>query len=297
MEQNLFSSLGFDPLIATWMKVVNDSLGEYGKRWQGLTRTESNRDSGGSNIPADSLESLLKTWRMVSSTFSHEDTVGSTITGLGELPSVMMKFAQTQVEGYSRAQQQMLDKIKATKTDPKLQPFSLIDNHLYAEWQSFYEQELSQYFHLPQLGLTRFHQEKLNRLLDKYNRMHTTVGEFMAMLFQPVERSFRILQDKYLELADKNELSDNAKDYYKLWIGILEKDFASFFKSPEYLVILTKTLNSIAEFKARRDEIIQDLLVDLPIPSQKEMNELYKEVYRLKKRIRDLEKGERGTKS
>ena len=48
----------------------------------------------------------------------------------------------------------------------------------------------------------------------------------------------------------------------------------------------------MAEFKAKRDEIIQDFLSDLPIPSDKEMNELYKEIYRLKKRVRDLEKAE-----
>jgi hypothetical protein len=125
--------------------------------------------------------------------------------------------------------------------------------------------------------------------------MQSTVGEFMAVLFQPMERSFKVLQDKYLELAEKNELSDNAKDYYQLWIQILEKDYAGFFKSSEYLEALGKTTKSMADFKAKRDEIIQDLLADLPIPSERDMDELYKEIYRLKKRVRDLEKAETGS--
>jgi polyhydroxyalkanoate synthesis regulator phasin len=39
-----------------------------------------------------------------------------------------------------------------------------------------------------------------------------------------------------------------------------------------------------------RNKIIQDMLLSLPIPTSKEMDDLYMEVYTLKKTVRDLEK-------
>ena len=63
-----------------------------------------------------------------------------------------------------------------------------------------------------------------------------------------------------------------------MWIQILERDYNDFFKSPDYLMVLAKTLGAMADFKSKRDEMIQDMLTDLPIPSDKEMNELYKEI-------------------
>lgn len=293
MDQNLFSMLGIDPMIASWMKLTNTSLSDFGKQWQQYSQfTNANPFAGQTGSSGDSLESLLKSWRMVSSTFSNPETVSSNISGMGELPSVLMKFAQTQAEGFSKIQQQMLDKIKQGETKSTPLSFGILDKQFYSGWKKFYEQELSQFFKIPQLGLNRFHQERFNELLDRYNLMQSTVGEFMSTLFQPMERSLKMLQDKYLELADKDELSDNAKDYYQMWIQLLEQDYAVFFKSPEYLEVLSKTLKSMAEFKAKRDEIIQDMMSDLPIPSEREMDELYKEIYRLKKRVRDLEKAE-----
>ena len=62
------------------------------------------------------------------------------------------------------------------------------------------------------------------------------------------------------------------------------------FQSSEYTQSLNKTLNAMSEFSAVKKEILQDFLNMLPVPTHKEMDELYKEIYLLKKRIKELEK-------
>ena len=42
--------------------------------------------------------------------------------------------------------------------------------------------------------------------------------------------------------------------------------------------------------RRREQEILEDMLQTLPVPKQREMDELYKEIYLLKKRIKALEK-------
>jgi hypothetical protein len=51
-----------------------------------------------------------------------------------------------------------------------------------------------------------------------------------------------------------------------------------------------KTLDTLNEFMAIRQEVAEDLLQTLPVPTQKEVDDLYKEIYLLKKKIKALER-------
>jgi len=75
-----------------------------------------------------------------------------------------------------------------------------------------------------------------------------------------------------------------------MWIKILERHYAVLFKSPEYNLAIAKTVDAMSEFLIARKQILEDSLRFLPIPTQQETDELYKELYLLKKRVKQLEK-------
>jgi polyhydroxyalkanoate synthesis regulator phasin len=62
------------------------------------------------------------------------------------------------------------------------------------------------------------------------------------------------------------------------------------YKSPEYLSVMGKTLTALEEFLMARETITQDVLKGLAVPTQKDLDELYREIYILKKKIRKIEK-------
>ena len=62
------------------------------------------------------------------------------------------------------------------------------------------------------------------------------------------------------------------------------------FKSPEYLEAMNRTLNTLEDYLSTRDSISQDVMKMLAMPTPKDLDDLYKEIYHLKKRIRQLEK-------
>jgi polyhydroxyalkanoate synthesis regulator phasin len=105
-----------------------------------------------------------------------------------------------------------------------------------------------------------------------------------------MEKSFQVLQEKVVEIMDKGDLPEDPKKYYQMWIKILEGHYMTLFQSPEYIRTLNKTLDAMSEFSRAKKEILQDSLNMLPVPTHKEMDELYKEIYLLKKRIKALEK-------
>ena len=128
------------------------------------------------------------------------------------------------------------------------------------------------------------------RVTDKYNLFQANAAEFFHLLYLPVEKSLKAMQKQLTELVDKGELPEDPNTYYQLWIKMLEGHYMRLFQSEEYGRHLHKTLSSTAEFSKAKNDVIQNTLDTLPVPTQKEMDELYKEIYLLKKKVRTLEK-------
>jgi hypothetical protein len=106
----------------------------------------------------------------------------------------------------------------------------------------------------------------------------------------PIEKSFKVLQDKVAKMAETGELPEDYNAYYRLFIKILEGRYMTLYKSPEYLSVMGKTLTALEEFLMARETITQDVLKGLAVPTQKDLDELYREIYILKKKIRKIEK-------
>ena len=98
------------------------------------------------------------------------------------------------------------------------------------------------------------------------------------------------MQEKLEELTKSGGLPEDTRVYYQMWLKNLEGHFMKLFKSGEYNRVLGETLAAMEDYLEARNKIIQDILQSLPIPTSKEMDDLYMEVYRLKKSVRTLEK-------
>ena len=157
-------------------------------------------------------------------------------------------------------------------------------------FQDIYNKEISKFFSIPQLGLTRFYQEKLITLVDKFNLFQVNMFEFMYVLYLPFWEVLKMMHSNLAELSDKDAMPKDFNDYYKIWIKMLETKYMELFKSTEYINVLSNALQATNEFLAARQAILQDILKMSGIPNTKDMDELYKDIYALKKRIAILEK-------
>ena len=168
--------------------------------------------------------------------------------------------------------------------------FDNIDQEALRVWSEIYKNEIRQYFNVPQLGLSRFYQERVNQALDKFNIFSSALAEFLQLLSLPFEKSFRVLQEKIEDLTRTGSLPEDSRGYYQMWVKILEGHFMTLFQSPEYNKSLGETMTALEDYISARNRILQDMLQSMPVPTRKEMDDLYKEIYLLKKKVRDLEK-------
>jgi len=120
---------------------------------------------------------------------------------------------------------------------------------------------------------------------------HTTgPGNNLASTRQTMEKSNKVMQAKLAEMAEAGELPDDSKAYYQMWIKILEGHYMTLFKSPEYAEAMGQTLKALEDYKMTSEKVVEDILEMFPVPTQKDMDELYKEIYLLKKKVKALEK-------
>ncbi|MFA7683958.1 MAG: poly(R)-hydroxyalkanoic acid synthase subunit PhaE [Syntrophales bacterium] len=146
---------------------------------------------------------------------------------------------------------------------------------------------------IPQIGLTRYYQERINKVVENASDFQSAIGEFFQMLMIPMEKSYYAVKEEITRLErEGNTAIDGSRALYQLWIQKLEDHYLALLRSNDYIETLRETLNKMHDFQVARAEFFMDLLQHLPIPTNRDMDEVYKDLHILKKRVKELERKE-----
>jgi class III poly(R)-hydroxyalkanoic acid synthase PhaE subunit len=290
-DQNVFS----DPsnLLSAWIQTASDFWGEMLQAWSGPAKDReaaATSEYQDKSRPQETLAAVLKTWQTLSAVAQDPGASEALSNVTHTMPDILRKMVQAGWQGLFHVQQQWLEKAGRIERSTQAYSFEHLDKNTFKTWAEIYENEFRQFLHIPQLGLTRVYQEKFNQAMDNYNRFQTAFAGFMYLFYLPMEKSLKVLQDEVGKMAEEGKLTEDYNAYYRQWIKILEGHYMNLFKSAEYVQTMGETLDTLEEFLKARDSVIQDLLKALAVPTQKDMDDLYQEMYQLKKRIRKLEK-------
>lgn len=255
-------------------------------------------DSGNHDAPQpqaktraqESLESSMKAVHAFTASMAKPDAMEAMAQGVNAFPEVLLKIMQPAWHGFFHLQQEWIKRVGRIGHATSGSGFENFDQETLKVLTEVYEKEFRQFLNIPQVGLTRVYQEHLNLATDRFTMFQSSMAEFLSLLYRPVEKSLKVMQERLAEMVDSGKVPQNAKDYYRMWIKVLEGHYMSLFKSPEYTETLRRTLDSIGEFMIARRQMLEDAIQALPVPTQKEMDELYKEMYLLKKKLKELEK-------
>jgi polyhydroxyalkanoate synthase subunit PhaE len=279
--------------ISELMNTFTNSLGAMGKSKGDASQTDAPRSESKTEektTPEETLQTYLQSFQTINKVLSEPESIAGLLKGAEALPDLLSKIFQSSLESSFKLQNQFIEKAARIGSKTNAYQFEDLDQEMFLSWSEIYEKEFQQYFNIPQLGLNRFYIERLNQALDAYNIFQSRLSEFLFVLHLPMEKSMKVLAEQLSQKAENGELPDAPGDYYRLWIKILEGHYMTLLKSKEYTDTLNRTVQTLADFKSRRDGVIRDILKDFAIPTQSELDELYKDLYLVKKRLRALEK-------
>jgi hypothetical protein len=277
--------------LQAWQNIMN----RFWSDPSDISGREKDKDAdheGPSKASKEALLSFIKSWGALSSAaLSDPLAMGAISNGIASLPEVTGKFLQSGLSSFLKLQQQLAEKLSALGKSTEAYTFDSMDQDTVKAWSEFYEKEIRQYLKVPQLGLVRFYQERFNQVIDKYNIFNATFAEFAQILAMPIEKTFKVMQDKIEEMLQDRTVPEDPHEFYRMWMKILEGHYMTLFKSPKYGTALANTLNALEEYLKARNQLLSDLMQSLPIPTNKDLDELYAEIYHLKKRVKEMEKG------
>ncbi len=276
MEPNQPPGNPTEPLLAAWIKWSMDfweSMAHMGPGPQGL--------AGGME---DFWHAALKMWQAFFSLLSEPETVTAVFQGINPPSEIILKMAQAGWSGYFYLQQQWLEKEMGEEPRSGSYGFENLDQDIFKICTEIYEEDFRQLLNLPQARLTRLSQERTDRALERFGQFQAAMAEFIYLLFLPMKKSLREMQ----AAAAGQEKPEEFKDYYRRWLKILEGHYMTLFKSPEYTRTLSHTLNALEDFTLAKRDLLAETLEALPVASNQDLDELYLEVYRLKKQVKEL---------
>lgn len=276
-------------LLTEWLKAANKFWAKAETEQEKPTEHTSTKKEAPRSIQ-DSLLSVMKTLGTLSSAMGDPQVVNAALRGVSIVPDIASSLMKSGMEAFVTFQKQLSEKAGKFGASTEPYTFDTLDKDTLQAWSTIYEQEIQRYFHTPQLGLNRFYQERINKAIDKYNIFVTSLTEFLQILQVPFEKTSRAMQEKIEEITNTGALPEDSREYYRMWVKTLEGHFMTLFKSTQYVEALGNTMAAFEDYHGARNSIIQDMLQSFPIPTNKEMNDLYKEIYLLKKKVRELEK-------
>lgn len=301
MENSTKDPFGKDPfgmeaLMRTWTSSMNDAMETMSKTWSAFPGTcgEDQKDAAD---PMESMAAALKNWQTIASAMTTPESMASFIRGAETLPEICTHFAQAVMGSLEELQQKMGKTAASFGESVETYKFTNIDAAGFGIWTDIYKKEFQKFFQIPQLGLTREYQERVNIMVDKFNLFQADHAELMRLLSLPFQRAAAMMQKQVADLAEKGELPEDSKAYYQMWVKILEGHFMTLFQTPEYVQALGKTLGALSEFSKAKNAVVEDMLQGLPVARASEMDELARELYELKKRVNRLERENRELQS
>ena len=231
--------------------------------------------------------------KFVFSFFSNPGNLGGFASASEIIPALAMNMANNLTASIAEIQGILAQKSSKLGGDFKELDMDEFNTGIFTIWKELYQSDFQKFYNIPQLGLARNYQEQINVAMDKGNRFFMELSEFMNLLLVPVEKAGAFTLEAYQKMVDDKKISDDPKNVYKLWLKTLEGLYMQLLQSNEYQKVLNSVINTHAEYKKATGKILEMVYHQLQIPTNKELDELYREIYYLKRKLRRVEKENR----
>lgn len=241
--------------------------------WEPLTKTESSSDA---SSPLGFWQESLKTWQ------AFQEGQGTN----GSSPNAWTEMARSGWETMA----------KMASTSNGEAPFWSMgagaenSREIMQRLMGFVAEEMGRFASLPALGLLRNYHEKAAEVTEKCNHFVLTLTEYLFLMFTPFEGAARMVQESIKASTSGEGQRWDSDAVYNLWLKELERAFFTLYSSEKYLQALRRVVEAMGEYNLARQAVLSDCLRAMGVPSERDLDDLYKDLYDIKKRIASLEK-------
>ena len=142
---------------------------------------------------------------------------------------------------------------------------------------------------MPGLGYSRETQDKLQELLRLWGEYQDHYQEYQSVMTRLNQESLALMQKAIIKRMRNAKDIRSLKQLYDLWIESSEKAYGEYVFTDEYAALNGRLVNSLMAFRQQQNEISEDLLAAMNMPTMRAMNTLERRQHQLRKQIKTLE--------
>ncbi len=157
---------------------------------------------------------------------------------------------------------------------------------VYRWWLQTYEQTWGKLLRMPPLGLTRETSEKIQRGTEALISHYVAITNYSSALYKVGTEAMQKVSKTLALMYNDGHAPKTFKEFYTIWWTINEETVNELFRSPESSRLLGQVVDAAMRVRKRYDDIMEEYLKALPVPTRSEMNDLYRSLYLLKKEVR-----------
>lgn len=159
----------------------------------------------------------------------------------------------------------------------------------FEHWLKAYEATYGRIIDMPIMGPSREGADKLRKNFEATINLHAAWAQSIANYQSAFIEASQKTQEEVEKRIAEGVSPSSYKGYYDLWMETYSKTFKEFLKSSFFASDLARlTSNSMDFQKSSRVLIEENLLRPANLPTRTEMDDLSKEVYLLKKQMKEL---------
>jgi class III poly(R)-hydroxyalkanoic acid synthase PhaE subunit len=180
---------------------------------------------------------------------------------------------------------------KGSKTFPQFaegHPESLMK--IFHDMFDAFDSTIGRVFHVPAVGKDR---EKIELLLRGFDDLSVYLAkniEYQNMMYATGLTAFERVVATTAEKIKAGEEVTKFDEFFDLWVKVNEKTYYALFQTEDFSKMQGELLEASLNVRKHFFKLMELYLYDFPIALRSEMDDLYKTVYELKKKVKSLEK-------
>ena len=156
-------------------------------------------------------------------------------------------------------------------------------------WLRTYNATMGRLVEMPALGPTREKSEKMMKGFSTFINLYTAVMDSNFNFQSIFTEAMRRVREKTATDMEGEITPEKYKDFYKIWIETYSETFREFLKSGHFASDMGKLNSYLIEFqKYNREMLEENYLKPMNLPTKTDIDEINKELYSLKKTVKEL---------
>ncbi len=156
-------------------------------------------------------------------------------------------------------------------------------------WLKTYEATMGRLVEMPALGPAREKSEKLMKVFSTSVNLYAAWMDSNANFQSVFTEAMRRVREKMATGKEREISPERYKDFYKVWIETYSETFKEFLKSGHFASDMGRLMSYSIEFQKYNKEMLEEnYLKPANLPTKTEIDEINKELYSLKKKVREL---------